>query len=355
MDVQVLGCGGASLGDLYVKISNAQALGTVEAAYTSEIRYFDTSPWYGLGLSEARMGLALHDKPRRSFVMQTKVGRHLIPDPDAKNGTKVGWIGGFHNTIRFDYSAEGFERQLSDSLQRLGLGYVDSVVIHDLEPTPRAGTEKEKIERAEADLSTLIRSGWQWLVKERGRSGGRLRAFGAGMNSHEDGEDPAAKRRWNRRYLNALLKLHGEKGKFDFLLLANMFSLLNHEAWDDGILQDCQKAGVSVVIGGPFSSGILATGADPPSGKAPYFNYQPATVAVRARTRRLEALCKRHSIPLIAAALQFPLLIPCVCSVIPGGKSCEEVRSNVRNMNVAIPKAFWVEAEAAGFVPKGLL
>eukprot|EP00940_MAST-03C_sp_MAST-3C-sp2_P001688 g1688.t1 len=353
IDVPVLGCGGASLGDLYVKISNVQAIQTVETAYASNVRFFDTSPWYGVGLSEARMGISLHDKPRKSFVMQTKVGRHLIPDRDAQNGRKCGWIGGFHNGIRFDYSREGFERQLSSSLQRMGLGYVDSAVIHDLEPTPRPGSPKEKIECALRDLAVLEASGWTWLVEQRKK--GMLRAFGAGLNSHEAGEDPKAKREWNVRYTDELLRLGKTKGKIDFLLLANMFSLLNHEAWEDGILQKCQDANVSVVVGGPFSSGILATGADPKSGSVPFYNYQPATDEMRSRTRTLEKLCERHAVPLIAAALQFPLLHPAVCSVIPGGKCPTEIESNVRNISVEIPRAFWVEAEAKGFLPKGLL
>ena len=138
LDVAVLGHGGAPLGDLYTKLKNSEAVESVEAAHDRGIAYYDTSPWYGVGLSESRMGAGLHGVPRQSFNFQTKVGRHLVPDPDAKNGTKVGWIGGFHMGIKFDYSAGGFEKQLEGSLQRTGIGYVDSLVIHDLEPSPRA-------------------------------------------------------------------------------------------------------------------------------------------------------------------------------------------------------------------------
>ena len=140
--VSVLGQGGAPLGDLYRKIDDGTALGALAVAHDAGITYYDSSPWYGVGLSEMRCGLALHRVPRSSFVFQTKVGRYLVPDPAAKNGTSVGWLGGLHMGVRFDYSAAALERQLEDSLQRTGLGYIDSLVLHDCEPTPHRDPAK---------------------------------------------------------------------------------------------------------------------------------------------------------------------------------------------------------------------
>ena len=372
--VTILGQGGAPMGDLYHHIDDATALGAIATAHASGVNFYDTSPWYGVGLSEMRVGLALHRKERSSFVFETKVGRTLVPDRDGVNGTKVGWIGGLHMGIRFDYSADAFERQLEDSLQRTGVGHVDSLVIHDLEPTPHRDVARgdDGVATACAHLETLHASGFAAL--QRMRASGLIRAFGAGLNIDEDGEDPEIKRNWNREYFGALMRMgeghHStnspgrrsagaspsappapiERG-VDFLLLANMHSLLSAEAMDLGILDEAERRGVSLVIGGPFSTGILATGADPADGSVPKFNYLPASDAVRARCRRLEGVCKRHGVPLVAAALQYPLRHPAVSSVIPGGASAREVASNVALMNVTIPDALWADLEAEGLLP----
>jgi D-threo-aldose 1-dehydrogenase len=160
--VTVLGQGGAPLGDMYVKLDDATATGALSVAHEAGITLFDTAPWYGVGLSEARFGVALHRVPRDSFSLQTKVGRFLVPDPAGMNGKAVGWIGGFHNRIAFDYTAAGFERQLEDSLQRTGLGRIDSVVIHDLEPTPHRNpaTGDTGLATAHAHLAQLRKSGF---------------------------------------------------------------------------------------------------------------------------------------------------------------------------------------------------
>jgi len=354
--VTVLGQGGAPLGDLYQKISDVQALGALAFAHKKGINFFDTSPWYGVGLSEARFGLALHRLPRDSFAVQTKVGRFLVPDAQARNGTAVGWLGGYHFGIRFDYSAEAIERQMQDSLQRMGLGRVDSVVIHDLEPTPHREPSSDGVDIATRHLEQLRASGFAALQKLR--ADGVIQAFGAGVNSDEDGEDVAVKKEWNIHYVRSLLEMPkqiggGERG-IDFLLCANMFSLLNHDAHESGILDACLAAGVSVIVGGPYSSGILASGPDPPSGQTPYYNYQPASNEVRARCRRVEAVCKAHGVPLIAAALQFPLTHPAVSCVIPGSKSDDEVASNVTLMGFPIPPSLWTELRDEGLCPASL-
>jgi D-threo-aldose 1-dehydrogenase len=367
LSVTVLGQGGAPMGDLYYKLSDEVALRALATAHESGIGLFDTSPWYGVGLSEVRFGLALHRVPRESFCFQTKVGRHLVPDEMCKNGVPVGWLGGLHMGIRFDYSADGLERQIHDTLQRTGLGYVDSLVIHDLEPTPHRDlvTGYDGVETAERHLDMLQQSGFRYL--QRQRVAGKIKAFGAGVNIDEDGEDASIKRAWNRRYVERLLRLGmprggqtecgsdgGEGGLshgIDFLLLANMHSLLSSEAQRLGILDDCLAAGVSVIVGGPFSSGILATGADPHSGETPKFNYLPASDEVRAHVRRLERVCGRFGVPLIAASLQYPLRHPAVAAVIPGGATEAEVLSNVSLMNVPISEEFWGVLEQEGLLP----
>ena len=301
MQVPLVGQGGAPLGDLYEYLDEADAMATLRTAHAAGITFFDTSPWYGVGLSEARFGLGLHRVPRDSFILQTKVGRDLIPNRRGHEGRDVGWSGGLHFRIQFDYTSAGFERQLDASLQRTGLGHVDSLVIHDLEPTQHFDHAKgdDGVATARAHLKVLRESGFGGL--QRMRAEGRIRAFGAGVNSYEDGEDAEVKRAWNVEYVQALLSAHAHNGLglrgIDFLLCANLYSLLTHDAHEIGIFQRCLEAGVSVIVGGPYSSGILATGADPPGGRAPYFNYLPASDEVRARCRRIAAVCASHGVP----------------------------------------------------------
>ena len=297
VEVTVLGQGGASLGDLYLRISDADALATLQCAHACGVTFFDTSPWYGVGLSEARFGLALFRAPRDSFVFQTKVGRFLVPDAQGRNGAPAGWINGYHFTCVFDYTAEALERQWQDSLQRTGLGRVDSVVIHDLEPMAAGGGDpapeggKDGLAGARAHLEVLRTSGLKMLRKLR--SSGVVKAFGAGVNSDENGEDKAKKRAWNREYVDALLAVDGsarggERG-LDFFLLANMYSLLNFEAHTEGVLDKCLVAGVGVVVGGPYSSGILATGSRPTNRRPPCTITSPPTrrcSAAAAASRR---------------------------------------------------------------------
>jgi D-threo-aldose 1-dehydrogenase len=353
--------GGASLGDLYTKISNANALATVERAFELGIVMFDTAPWYGLGLSEARVGLALHDKPRNTYVLNTKVGRFLVPNRTS-HPRDVGWAGGHRNEVCFDYCGTAITRQHEDCLQRLGTGSVDSLVIHDLEPLnfpdANGAPSVENAKRELAKLLDLDTGGFKRL--EEMREAGEIQAFGAGVNAAERGECPKAKAEWNRHYVEVLLAQSRRKtmaadaprAGLDFLLLANMYSLLNWTALETGILDACQAAGVSVVVGGPFSSGILATGADPGEGHTVYYNYQPADSDVLEHTRRIEAVCAQYSVPLVAAALQFPLGHPAVVCVIPGAKSVAEVESNVDCMNWDIPMSFWDALKAESLIPR---
>ena len=348
LEVTVLGCGGASLGDLYVETSHESALATLRTSLDGGIQFYDTAPWYGCGLSEARFGLGLARADRESFALNTKVGRTL--EPDLGGGPRRGWKHGAHFSVTFDYSGAAFRTQLRDSLQRTGLARVESLVIHDLEPNAhKSADDPTGVATTKRHLDALASSGFAALCELR--ASGAIRAFGAGVNADEDGEDAAAKAAYNADYVNQLFAL-GEKAPggrgLDFLLIANCYSLLNFSA--AGILDECEKRGVAVVIGGPFSSGILATGPDPPRGTAMY-NYRPASDDVRATARRIEAICKRHGVPLVAAALQFPLGHPAVASVIPGGKSPAEVRSNVASMRRPIPGALWADLRAAGLLP----
>lgn len=309
-----LGLGGVPLGDPHGPIDEARASLTLETAYASGINYFDTAPWYGLGRSEHRMGHALRGKPRERFVLSTKVGRVLIRPHDVSGpGPYSGrWAGGLPFDLRFDYTREGVLRSYDDSLQRLGMTRIDALVVHDLDL---------KFQQDEAGiaarLAELDRGGGFAALAEL-RSRGEISAIGAGIN--HVGMIP--------RFL--------ERFEMDFFLVAMPYTLLDQPALD-AELPLCVERGVAVVIGAVFSSGILARPAEPGA----QYGYKPVEAGVRDRVARIEAVCRRHGVPIGAAALQFPLAHPAVVSVIPGADSAEQVRTNLQWMRIAIPPALW--------------
>lgn len=320
VELAPLGFGGAPLGEIFEKIPEKRAQQTVDCAYGAGVRFFDTAPWYGHGLSEHRLGHVLRDKERASFVLSTKVGRVYSTPLDPDSDDTAPWAGGLPFVPRFDYSGEGICRSFEDSLARLGMPRVDLLVIHDLDFLYHR-TEQEVCRR----LDELETGGWRAL--EDMRSTGTIRGVGAGIN--ELGMIP--------RFL--------ERFDLDFFLLAMPYNLLTQEAAREE-LPMCAERNVGVVIGAPFASGILATG---PTDKA-MFNYAQADGQVLERTRRLAAVCRRHGVPLTAAALQFPLGHPCVAAVIPGAVSPDQVRQSVEMMHYPIPGELWHDLRAEGLI-----
>lgn len=316
-----LGMGGASLGDAREVLPEAQAEATLDAAHACGIGYFDTSPWYGNGKSELRFGRVLRTKPRDSFVISTKVGRvHMRPaDPDTYQHPR--WVGGLPFEPRFDYTHDAVLKSYEMSLARLGVNRVDALLIHDLDP--RHQLNEEGVRRGLAQLDTG--GGYRALADLKAR--GEIKAIGAGINHL--GMIP--------RFL--------ERFAIDFFLIAMPYTLLEQEALD-GELQLCEQQGVSVVIGAPFASGILARGPVPGA----LYRYTPAEPEILAKAQRIAAVCARHDVPLAAAALQFPFGHPNVVSVIPGPVATEEVRKNLGWMRSTIPGALWSDLKKAGLI-----
>ena len=315
--VTQLGMGGASLGDAREIYPEAQAEAALDAAHAAGIGYFDTSPWYGNGKSELRFGRVLRTKPRGSFVLSTKVGRvHVRPEhPDTYAHPR--WVGGLPFEPRFDYTRDGILKSYEHSLVRLGLNRVDALLIHDLDP--RHQQSQEGVARALDQLCN--QGGYQALADLKAK--GEIAAIGVGVN--HVGMIP--------RFL--------ERCAIDFFLVAMPYTLLEQEALD-GELQLCQQKGVSIVIGAPFASGILARGPRPGA----LYRYMPAEPEIIDKATRIEAVCARHGVPLPAAALQFPFGHPSVVSIIPGPVTTEEVRLNLGYMRTDIPDALWAELKA---------
>lgn len=319
LSVTELGFGGAPLGNLYTSMSNAAAHQTVEAAYDRGIRYFDTAPLYGYGLSERRMGLTLGALPRDSFVLSTKVGRRLrAMDPAQVDGVIFENVPPFQPY--FDYSYDGVMRSFEDSLQRLGLHRVDILLIHDVD-TVNQGSMAE----TERRFREVMGSGYKALEKLRAE--GVVSAIGAGLNEWQ----------WCQKF--------AEERDFDCFLLAGRYTLLEQESLDT-FLPLCERKRISVIIGGPYNTGILATGAI----AGAYYNYAPAPPEILAKVGRIEEICRRHQISLAAAALRFPLGHPAIASVIPGARSIREVQSNIETFATKIPSDFWAELKHEGIL-----
>ena len=318
--VTELGLGGAPLGDLFEKMSEEDAQLTLQAAWDSGIRYFDTAPFYGYGKSEHRVGHFLRQQPRGDFVLSTKVGRVLKPTRDLENFEKGSWTGGLPFDVVFDYSYDGIMRSYEDSLQRLGLISVDVLLIHDLD-----FWFHQKEAKVNAYLNELSTSGWRAI--EELRSGGQIKGIGAGIN--ELGMIP--------RFLDMV--------DLDFFIVALPYTLLDQEVLNEEFPR-CVEHGAGVVIGAVFASGILATG--PVEGAR--YAYAPATEEILEKTRRIEAVCQRHNTPLGAAAMQFPLAHPIVAAIIPGALEPGHVETNVKLYRHPIPAALWAELKAEGLL-----
>ena len=316
-----LGLGGGSLGEIFERIEEREAEATLASAWDANVRYFDTAPWYGRGLSELRFGHVLRQKPRAEFVLSTKVGRtfHRPRDPATFRGEF--WNGGLSFEHRFDYTYDGIMRSYEQSMMRLGLNTVDILFIHDLDVSV-LGSDDLVMQH----LRDLERSGWRAL--EMLRNYKEVSAIGAGVNIM--GIIPEFLRRFD----------------VDCFLVAMPFTLLDQAPLEEEFPM-CAKRGVSIIIGAPFSSGILATGTNV---DRPYYNYMPAPPEIIAKVKRIEAVCSSYAVPLKAAACQFPLRNSIVASVVAGACSGQQAVENARLVDVDIPAAFWADLKNQGLV-----
>lgn len=320
VSVSVLGMGSAPVGNLYHAVSDEAARETLDSAIELGIRYFDTAPYYGFGLSERRLGDAL--RGRKDIILSTKVGRILEPAPAADwSVERHGFVSPMPFEPRFDYSYDAILRSHEQSLQRLGLAKVDILLIHDI----GRGTHGERHAATFAQLT----DGRGLEALRRLRDEGLVSAIGVGVNE-----------------IQICLDLL-ERIDLDVLLVAGRYTLLEQGAIDE-LLPRCVAENVSMVIGGPFNSGILATGSS--TAATPRYNYDAAPAAVRERVHRLEAVCGKYQVALPAAALQFPLAHPAVACVIPGFASSEELRAGLDHFHAAIPDDLWTELRREGLI-----
>ncbi len=308
IEVSVLGFGAAGIGNLFTAVDDDTARAAVTAAWDCGVRYFDTAPYYGRGLSERRLGQALADRPRSEFVVSTKIGRVLVRDAAFAGTDPAPGLFDVRDELycELDYSRDGVYRSFEASLTRLALDRVDIVYIHD----------------AEQHMDTAIGQSVPALIELREQ--GVVRAIGAGMNTVGD----------LRRFV--------ADTDIDVVMLANRWTLLDRTA--RSLLDDCARRGVAVVLAAPFNSGLLASAWPMPGA---HFHYEPVRPAVLARARALARVCEQHGAVLPHAALQFPLLEPVVASVVTGMRTAHEARANAEGIQALLPPALWTDLDRA--------
>lgn len=309
LKVTELGFGAASLGNLYRPMSATMSMNAVATAWDLGYKLFDTAPFYGFGLSERRLGDTLREVANGEYILSTKVGRLLKPG-EARE--KFGFCSPMPFDPVYDYSYDGVMRSFEQSLQRLGLARIDIIYMHDI---GRATHGKDH----ERQFKIAMEGGFKAM--DELRSQGLVSAIGLGVNEHEVCEQAM-------KYTD-----------FDCFLLAGRYTLLEQGALSS-FLPKCIEKNISIILGGVYNSGILATGTEGPS--VPYYDYVPASNGIIKRVRQIEAVCSDFDVQLAVAALQFPLSHPAVVSVIPGLNSPTRVEQTLSYLNTSIPAEFWV-------------
>ena len=317
-----LGFGAAPLGNMFRDIPEAEALGTVEAAWNDGIRYFDNAPFYGAGLAEIRMGRALAGKPRDQYVISTKVGRIILDEVEDVSARDLGEKGdvfryGRPNKIVNDYSEDATYRSIEDSLKRLETDHIDIAFVHDV--------AQDFYGDAWLGVFETARKG-AFKALDRMRDEGVIKAWGLGVNRVEP--------------IELLLDL--DEPRPDAFLLAGRYTLLDHDRALQRVTPKVAERGLSIVVGGPYSSGALVGG--------PNFEYAPATPAILDKVARIKAIADRYGVSMKAAGLQFALANPAVAAVIPGASRPGRIAEDSAALSETVPDDFWRELRAAGLV-----
>lgn len=307
------GFGTAPLGNMFRAIPDEEAAATVRAAWDQGIRYFDTAPLYGAGLAELRLGEVLADQPRDEYVLSTKVGRVILDEVEDPAVRELGEKGalfehGRPHRIVNDYSADATLRSIEDSLKRLRTDRLDIVWVHDIAQDFYGDDWVRMYESARTGaFRTLTRL----------REEGVIKAWGVGVNRTEPLE----------------MTLDLDEPRPDAFLLAGRYTLLDHERALQRLLPAAAGHDVDIVVGGPYSSGVLAGGS--------HFEYAQAPADIVEKVGRIKALAERHGIGIKSAALQFVLAHPAVAAVIPGATRPSRIAEDLGALAQDVPYAFW--------------
>ena len=309
------GFGASSLGNLYRTVGESEARAAVDAAWTNGVRYFDTAPFYGAGLSERRLGDALRDRDPDDYLLSTKAGRLLFP---AKARDRDGFRSPMPFSPVFDYTYDGVMRSFEASLHRLGLSRIDILYLHDLGSATHGANHRHMFQQA-------VSGGFRALTALREQ--GAVAAIGLGVNELDICTESMA------------------EAAFDVFMIAGRFTLLDQSA--AAFFDACRQRGIGIVAAGVFSSGILAAGA---ADGGAFHNYTPASEAVRSKVAALERVCRDFQTPLPAAALQFAAENPAVTLPMVGARTAVEVQAAADSRNLSIPTKLWDVLRQEGLI-----
>jgi D-threo-aldose 1-dehydrogenase len=317
-----LGFGAAPLGNMFRNIPDEEAAATVDAAWSLGTRYFDTAPFYGAGLSEIRLGKELSKRKRSEYILSTKVGRLILDEVEDVTARDFGEKGdifkyGRPNKIVYDYTADGTKKSIHDSLRRMNVDHIDFVWVHDIAQDFHGdgwlGTFETARKGAFVALSQL-------------RDRGVIKGWGLGVNKVQPVE----------------LLFDLSEVKPDATLLAGRYTLLDHELALQRLMPAAVAKGIDIVIGGPYSSGVLAGGT--------HFEYAPASKEILAKVEKIKALCTKYGVPIKAAALQFSLAHPAVAAIIPGASKPSRIKEDHEALKAKVPDDFWRDLRAQNLV-----
>ncbi len=316
LEISLPALGAAPIADLYEIIDEERAVGTLVSAIRQGVTLIDTSPLYGMGLSELRVGAALRHTPEFEVLISSKVGR--VTNPFEPPQDRQVFAGGLNHSVSYDYSYDGVMRSIEQSLLRLGRDKIDLALVHDLDRWTHGEAFTDAYATAMKGAVVALRS-----LKEQGV----IRAFGAGLNDAEAADQ------------------FSRDCSPDAILLAGRYSLLEQPALDS-FLPFASEQGIGVILGGVFNSGILATGAI----KGARYDYAEAPAEIMERVRQIETVCERHSTPLRRAAVQFAIAHPAVSSLILGAASAEEVTTQIDDVGQSVPVELWSELKELGLI-----
>jgi len=312
LQVSELGLGCAAMAGNHRPVDDADIAAAIETGLSSDITYVDTAPFYGFGRSEHFVGRGL--RHRDGYVLSTKAGRLLAPGYPS-DSSAAEWPGSFPFHQVYDYSYDGVMRSYEDSLQRMGVSRIDILLLHDIGEFQHGKQTNAKL------FADAMKGGYKAL--DELRSAGDIKAIGLGVNEKEV-------------CIEAM-----KHGQWDTFLLAGRYTLLEQSPLED-LLPACKKAGISIILGGPFNSGILVGGDT--------WNYAKAPEDVVTKVKAIAAVCQAHGVPLPAAALQFPLGLDLVSSVIPGPRSAEDMQQIIDWFDVSIPAQLWSDLQSEGLL-----
>lgn len=313
-----LGLGGVPIGTAFEDISEEKSQEILEKAWDSGIRYYDTSPWYGLTKSERRFGKFLRSKKRDEFLFSTKVGR-IFEKVDPKDVPPTMWKNPLSYDFKHDYSADATKRSIEESLKRSGLDSIDIIYVHDL-------SEDQVGDRYEYHLEIAEKGAFKVLSDYRDQ--GIIKAWGMGVNK-----------------IKPILDCM-KSADPDVCLSATQYSILDHEDAVDRLLPAVRKNGVKLVSGAGYNSGFIA-GRD-------RFNYKKEIPkGMKEKRNQISKIAKKHGIDIITAALHFVLAAEEFVSIIPGASSTNQVEDNVKSLHTKVPQAFWEELKSEGLIYEG--